>query len=1312
MDEVEVLADVDNVCRLCLSTEGPKVSIFSVHDSSVPLASKIKACLSIEVLSNDKLSTLICAQCVKNVNHWHNYKESCLRSQDKLQQWLETQMYRSPSVITIKQEPMDVEFYEDAIEIISESHNGDFEREEVDLEGDVDAIEILRHDDSVEEFIDDDDDEEIEIDIGGNDCTASPPSLPKEPRVEQQISPIVIKDEQVQDYDTDCNIEIESVTGSELLLNPLAMVVNRKELVMEADSTERSSGPKAPAKKKARRGPHTHYRGPPFKRKCYQCQITLRSKGTYMRHMTEFHGTTNPLRLPAMPSPSKASKSKGQKTKLDGLKRPQHTSTPIMDQKRNNRDMVMNGDRSLDDEEEMIEDVEDELVSMEKDSPLTKVQVDIISQLKTFSCYSCQCDFPDRRSTLNHIRQHMPDLRPYTCIACLTEFQDSSMYQFHCGSSFECAMKIALVVPRQGSEKYFVCNMCLRPMLNRKELLSHLSKHSDKQYEQLTTPMKDPPKLTPMVPMPSRNDSNVAGPYKNGNPAFNHMCNLCGMIYRHKPNMLKHRELCKGLPPDARTSYKCSFCGMTFLVFKKFYSHTTSEHNTRDLHCSWCSAKFRSPSDFLMHHEKHRSTVENIDTDDEDSARNESTRNKSSGLQSSSKNWETFHEVQSNKSRSTSQRYNCALCGQEFFTRAELGEHRNLHLKVKIYSCVICRSMFSSAGALEIHMKDHGIEDPNERNANSSCIEYDRTEDAKPRVENMKPVSKTEIQNAECEYCGKVFSNYTNMKRHSKNIHGDRERVYCSECPRSFKRQIMLDKHVKAEHKVLKGSLQCHRCNKKFAFQANLNLHIRNVHENLNEGSFKCDICDRIFVEEQSLKTHRGWHYRANSRISVGPSISFTPLNKSAPATITSLEKVSPSRKTANARPARARKSFPNPPPQKPSTALNLQCQVCDERFGDVLVLRKHLWDVHCARNKQEKEFPTQELQCNLCTNMFPDKESLEQHVQWHNQHPILSSETKAQHKCETCGKNYSTRKTLLRHRKLHKAVFKVPGTTRKFQALAKKPPSPQFPCQDCPRVLATKAALQRHKTIHRSYSPKQPSPSSPSRKRSVSQESTSFNPKNKKIKVDLASILPVPAAQRYSCKICKKNYSSGIILQKHQKDEHRGTRSRSLPSVQVIEECMPVTNLDGSFSCNVCGKTFPGISNVRQHFSIKHKPAAMAANASQSQSKPKSSPAKSNAKTSKSSLPTPDGGVIMYCCAFCDRHFFTRDMVMEHIFKVHHSIYQPDPNSPAPYRCTNITAYVIKDAIDSRSCPVCKVRYPNTKALKIHYFKYHDLSA
>lgn len=1143
-------------------------------------------------------------------------------------------------VITIKDEPVDLDFYEDNIEVISESTT-DSDLESTNLEESLSNVPNSVH---VQELTDDEAD------------------VPKAQPVATKDADMCLKSEPQVDYDTDCTIEIESVTGSELLPNPLS---SKEDRVMEADSTQKSIASTSASKKKLRRGPHTHFRGARvFKQKCVHCQINLHSKYSYAKHMERFH----------------------------------------TDKPNNSSDT-----EKIEDEEELVEDLEDELISMEKDAPLTQVQQNIISQLKTFSCYACQQSFSDRKNTLSHIRQHMPDLRPYTCIACLTEFPDRSMYKLHCGASFECAMKIALVVPNHGEEKYFTCNMCLRSLQNRKELLSHLSKHSDRQYEELISPLRSPPKLKPMAPLPllkqemirksSVGSSIIPRPYKNGDPAHNHVCDLCGMIYRYRPNMLKHKDLCQRLSPEIRTSYKCVHCGMTYLVFKKFHNHITLDHKKKDFICSECSAKFRSPSDYLTHHETHRGlrVVKQVHE------KNESSAKPVPNITTAIKDWDTF-EAEMNAARlSDSNQYSCALCNLEFATRAELTEHRNLHLKVKIYSCVICRSMFSSAGALESHMKDHGIEDPNEQNANSSCVEYGTVEEDSrdSKSINASATSDPGSNKNECHVCGKVFSNYANLRRHIRNIHkSGKSHVSCSECSRTFKSKEIRDRHMITEHKANKTMLQCPQCPKSFVFQANLNLHFQTAHGERSHGGHKCDICGKVFIEEASLKIHRSWHKRANSRL----SIRFSP-NEDKKLTKQPIMPKQEQDFNANSdRPARARKSFPNPPPAKPQG--NFQCQVCNDKFIDVTELRKHLWDVHCARNKSEKSFSGDELQCELCTNVYPDRETLNMHMQWHKAYPILSDIRKPSFPCEICGKMYSSKKVLWRHKKLHKATTVA---TVKFQSMTKKATINQHLCTVCHKVFSSNQSLQRHKfNLHGDLFNQRP-PLLYNNARRSSQEET----KPKKVKLESEEMLQKPLSaidvvhpgkKSVMCHVCRKFFPNMSVLYKHKQLTHN--KSRVVKNIikaaaMTTTECVPLPGNDGKVCCNVCYKEFPGVSNLRQHFTVKHKntPPQHACPVDGCKLMFPTLMSLKNHELSHTSM--------IFSCNLCGRHVFSRTAMTNHMLTGHNTVYDAEKNKNF-HKETDLTNYVVKDAVDA-TCPHCKIKYPNNRAMKIHYFKFHD---
>lgn len=1100
-----------------------------------------------------------------------------------------------------------------------------------------------------------------------NDTNKDPEPIPsaveketdkEENQTDQQDSVALcsIKSEPQDDDDTDCTIEVESTNSSELLLNPMA--VESEDTIMEADSTQKSNTSGSPPKKKLRRGPHTHFRGTRvFKQKCTHCQIFLHSKYTYMKHMKRFHSKENGIE---------------------------------------------NLESQNDDEE--IEDLEDELVSMEKDSPLTQVQQDIISQLKTFSCYSCEQTFGDRRITLSHIRQHMPDLRPYTCIACLTEFPNRSMYQLHCGASFECAMKIALVVPKHGNERYFTCNMCLRSMQGRKELLSHLSKHSDKQYEEMMSPTRAPPKLKPMAPLPSKNstpDKILNGPYKNGDPAHNHTCDLCGMIYRYRPNMLKHKEMCMRLEPESRTLYRCVHCYMTFLVFKKFHYHITADHKKKDFTCSECFSKFRSPSDFLTHYEIHRTTPQaNLQVQHDDSSQNADQTPLKERI---------AHEANVNSrisSQMSSQKYSCRLCAQEFSTRSELNEHKTLHLKVKIYSCAICRSMFSNAAALEIHMKDHGIEDPNERNANISCVEYGTLDDD-VRIEkdsmNVSTISDPGTQVHECGKCGKVLSNYANLRRHAKIAHRNSKMYDCVQCSRMFMRKDLYDQHMQLKHNCTKSMLQCPQCPKSFVYQSNFTYHFRTAHVEKSQDGYACDICGKVFVEEASLKIHKGWHNRANSRLSTRFILGNRKTSNNPQKEPSSVESGENSE-----RPARARKSFPNPPPQSPTKSLgNFQCQVCNDNFNNVTELRSHLWDVHCARNKPEKSFSNDELQCELCTNIFPDQETLASHMEWHKANPILSNIQKT-FACDVCGKSYSSKKVLWKHKRLHKATVVA---SLKFQSLARKPMATQFLCNFCRKVFSSNQSLQRHKlSFH----------SDPQNQQRAQQQFYNSNrissfedePKAKRLKFEIenensqAKLSPFSmdfAGEKRKpvmCHVCKKMFPNMSVLYKHKQTVHKNRVKKD-----ATPECIPMSTQDGKFSCNICFKEFPGLSNLRQHFTIKHKKTSETSSASSNDKLVLSTPERSREENVR--IYEVAYNNVMYSCKLCKQcHVFNKQSIMSHITNVHNAVYQAD--SKTFHREINLSTYMVKDVLGT-TCPRCDVKYPNNRALKIHYIKFHE---
>lgn len=546
--------------------------------------------------------------------------------------------------------------------------------------------------------------------------------------------------------------------------------------------------------------------------------------------------------------------------------------------------------------------------------------------------------------------------------------------------------------------------------------------------------------------------------------------------------------------------------------------------------------------------------------------------------------------------------------------------------------------------------------------------------------------------------------------------------------------------------------MQCPKCPRSFAYQGNLIIHCQNIHKEnhferaiansataaviqpplpppppivpappVNSNGYSCDICGKTFREEHSLKVHRGWHLRANMRLKSDinneridenlliPEITITPVPSSP-------------------KPAKARKSFPNIPPLKQLEKIaSLQCQVCDDRFSDVTELRNHLWNVHCSRNKPEPA----NLQCELCSVKVSDEVSLENHMKWHSQNPVVSNNQNNEDSivsesslldpakpfyCEICGKYYSNQKVFLRHKKLHKVL--PAKAIMNFQSLHSK----RNYCQPCQKNFSTEASLRRHKAspCHIYTARAQQLPAASSKKITTTalvhyppSEPMDIPEIKKEPGVDDSQVtnqLEIPEQQLLQkkrpvrCHICEVVFPNMSVLYRHKQVVHNKVHYLSRPAnpATPTDKCMPIATPDGLVSCNVCGKKFPGVSNLKQHFSHKHKPKGSTFSCF--------APGCKLVFTTANALKIHEAShsSIIFNCNMCDRHVFTRNAIIKHMHNTHKAIYQSGANKETLWTETDLTNYNVKNC-QSTSCPKCKVKYPNLRALKIHYLKYHD---
>ena len=147
-----------------------------------------------------------------------------------------------------------------------------------------------------------------------------------------------------------------------------------------------------------------------------------------------------------------------------------------------------------------------------------------------------------------------------------------------------------------------------------------------------------------------------------------------------------------------------------------------------------------------------------------------------------------------------------------------------------------------------------------------------------------------------CQYCGKNFSRLQNRKRHElkmhKNLKVKREEFPCPQCDLVYKYRGQRSRHIKDIHekesqsttkhvcqkcgreyarakqlknhmrihskKYLEAKSTCNICEKDFRCNASLKIHVNAIHN--RQRDYACDICGKCFTRSRTLTTHRKIH--------------------------------------------------------------------------------------------------------------------------------------------------------------------------------------------------------------------------------------------------------------------------------------------------------------------------------------------------------------------------------------------------------------------------------------------------------------------
>ncbi|XP_073832082.1 uncharacterized protein isoform X2 [Musca autumnalis] len=166
-----------------------------------------------------------------------------------------------------------------------------------------------------------------------------------------------------------------------------------------------------------------------------------------------------------------------------------------------------------------------------------------------------------------------------------------------------------------------------------------------------------------------------------------------------------------------------------------------------------------------------------------------------------------------------------------------------------------------------------------------------------------------------CDDCGRQYKSKILLDTHRKQAHKERDNV-CTICGNAFKLKNQLVNHMKLH---LEKNIPCPHCDKKYARQFDLNVHLRS---HTGEMPYACHLCDKRFAIKVRLTYHLQKHYGVKHSC------------KECTAVFNSKQKL----KTH---------SFKH-------TGMPYRCELCESGFSTRVVFKRHLSRVHNSTMSDE----------------------------------------------------------------------------------------------------------------------------------------------------------------------------------------------------------------------------------------------------------------------------------------------------------------------------------------------------------------------
>ncbi|XP_065088677.1 zinc finger protein 16-like isoform X1 [Ochlerotatus camptorhynchus] len=307
-----------------------------------------------------------------------------------------------------------------------------------------------------------------------------------------------------------------------------------------------------------------------------------------------------------------------------------------------------------------------------------------------------------------------------------------------------------------------------------------------------------------------------------------------------------------------RREHVCALCSESFPRIKTIMDHARDQHRPEDLiGCRHCSRGFPS-TELLVRHlkqqcENHHKKFFCTFCNEKFMWQTSLNKHAQCKHKPTKPLWDKTELSGTGETDDKEKKFVCQVCSRGFQRLEHLERHIKIHIpSEKKFECTQCHKKFNRKDNLRSHMKIHK-KDPEEEMANKQthlCVYCGRGfSNSSNLIVHMR--RHTGERPYKCDICDKGFPRSSDLQCHRRTHTGEKP-CLCTICGKGFSRSNKLVRHMRIHTGARPYS--CTYCDRAFTQSNDLTLHIR---RHTGEKPYVCGICNERFIQGTALKAHQ-----------------------------------------------------------------------------------------------------------------------------------------------------------------------------------------------------------------------------------------------------------------------------------------------------------------------------------------------------------------------------------------------------------------------------------------------------------------------